>query len=1254
MNNSNDIYQAMFNYPLSDSPYRIAKTKKFNKVASCLKYRLSMECVQAIRKNNTVLVKKLLLAGASPDMHDTDSISEALKHQNLELIQILCESGAKMPDEWLKTETITLSLANSQQMKPDIAYRINHCLIDRRLRFAAPNGDLAGVMKCQHLGADINSKNCYGSTALLYAIKYGNYFSIVHSLVSRGGSMLHENEDEPMSLIDLAKQQQFEQIADYLSKELNIQFLTTILNNDRDGADKFAKLGANVNYQDEQGRMALHYAVQYHGIELVKWLCEYNCSPNLADIYGDYPIIQATMKGDYAVVELFVTQYPATKQQTSKDGLTALKIAQKLKFPRIAQLIETGKSVPAPNDSSSESKEPVHSYEVLVEASRNGRIKILQEFCQQRYKSIEQKKQICEQLIDIAKKANQYEIINILEPYYNKTLKTTLPSDIEIGEVVTLREDYKKILLACLCGLSDVITNSSVVLDPTDPNTYREFFSDLSVNTKKHSRDLQTIGNEQDVKTLITKDSESTSEHLAKINSQLKQSMDHQKSLTASIQDKNEKLSKEHDLSPLKLKQLFEEREMQKKQLATYECSILLYQRQLESKLSRQNTINFIKNNSNMYLFYRTIENRLEALFHSVLAAQGGYLQTTQTSKYGTAASVVNMVPTSIFPFSDVIVGAVKWTFSSVLSKLDEKAQKKEWHNISTLGNIEELGRIASDTAGLLTLYYKEQIQSIDVKGKIKGSNVFNDKIKWIKDVFYDVRPEGSEEMAVVIVAEYVTAWLLDALKSGKQVINPTEPLPQQLWLYVAKTDPIDQGRVTKVTNVLVVSSGQQKIPLRIKNDPDKEIIVQVQLRYLIGCVTVVGADGIIYQYPISKDSPKDIELNDLENFGYVYFVPFSSDDNDLKAIINGRKLTEVDRNQNKDITTRFDDILEPAKTYQRQSNEQARQSFITTETAKEVAKVIREKKYFVDPEDVKEKLEKARYDIESSVDNLREDIKQKTDFYQTSIDAAFEQIKNESAVNRETMKKDNQERYEQVWRKLSEQLKETEGRLEKRIEQRLNDIEMFLQEECKQMRAIVVVAQTDASKAQLQADEAAKTSKLSAQQATEAKDYTQKLVASTEERKCELQAVADKCEALVKQTVTQQKELLERSILEIRTKVQQDFERTKQAAQESAISAKESARAAKDTASAAQETVKVMKDQLETQKDETRKIIANNKDLVKQMDRMSDEVRQTEKETKRSADASVTALEKVNNMYPKMEKALDQLERLAKKIETK
>ncbi len=41
---------------------------------------------------------------------------------------------------------------------------------------------------------------------------------------------------------------------------------------------------------------------------------------------------------------------------------------------------------------------------------------------------------------------------------------------------------------------------------------------------------------------------------------------------------------------------------------------------------------------------------------------------------------------------------------STVLSKLDERQQKKEYYNISTFGNIEELGRIASDTASLVTL----------------------------------------------------------------------------------------------------------------------------------------------------------------------------------------------------------------------------------------------------------------------------------------------------------------------------------------------------------------------------------------------------------------------------------------------------------------------------------------------------------------------------------------------------------------------
>jgi ankyrin repeat protein len=237
--------------------------------------------------------------GASVDMHNTNNIQEALQHQNAEMIQLLCQNGAKMPSEWLSAKTIMLPPTVSQQLKPEIRFHINTCLIDRRLRFAAASGDLDCMIQCQRLGADINSANCHGSTALLCTIQYGNYFPIVHALVSCGASMLHSNDHEPMPLIDLAKRSNYKQIADYLSKELNVQFLSAVINNDRQSAQKFAQLGADFNYQDEQKRTALHYAVQSHGIDLVVWLCECGSTPSTPDINGDYPIIQATEKGNW-------------------------------------------------------------------------------------------------------------------------------------------------------------------------------------------------------------------------------------------------------------------------------------------------------------------------------------------------------------------------------------------------------------------------------------------------------------------------------------------------------------------------------------------------------------------------------------------------------------------------------------------------------------------------------------------------------------------------------------------------------------------------------------------------------------------------------------------------------------------------------------------------------------------------------------------------------------------------------------------
>ncbi len=100
------------------------------------------------------------------------------------------------------------------------------------------------------------------------------------------------------------------------------------------------------------------------------------------------------------------------------------------------------------------------------------------------------------------------------------------------------------------------------------------------------------------------------------------------------LQDAEKRLREQKDLTALQRKEFYLEKELHQQQLATYECSIFLFQRQQEAMLNRKKAIEFFKDNTNMFLFYKTIENRLEALFHSYLAAQGGYVNVASSKKF--------------------------------------------------------------------------------------------------------------------------------------------------------------------------------------------------------------------------------------------------------------------------------------------------------------------------------------------------------------------------------------------------------------------------------------------------------------------------------------------------------------------------------------------------------------------------------------------------------------------------------------------
>jgi len=356
--------------------------------------------------------------------------------------------------------------------------------------------------------------------------------------------------------------------------------------------------------------------------------------------------------GDYAVVELFATKHPATRQQKNKAGQTALQIAEKLGFKRIAYVLETGK--PAPDSTGNEELKvdgPKHTNEDLMHAAKNGHLRIIKEFIDDRYESRDYKRQLCFQLIDIAKKAKQHEVIGILQPYYDKQLKAELPSDIEAGTGVKLNQHYKRILLGFLTGLGRVIADSPVPLDPADPNTYKDFFSNITSNQKKQSQEIYKVDSEQDAKKLSDQDMMKINEKLTNINDELTKLNEEKEILEKNMQENSEKLKTQETITAIQRQELFKQQEEHKKQLAVYESSIFLYELQQEATLTRQNTVKFFRENPNMYLFFRTVENYLQALFHGSLAARSGLLTTEKNSKFGTASNVANMAPTSIVPF---------------------------------------------------------------------------------------------------------------------------------------------------------------------------------------------------------------------------------------------------------------------------------------------------------------------------------------------------------------------------------------------------------------------------------------------------------------------------------------------------------------------------------------------------------------------------------------------------------------------------
>ncbi|CAF1164342.1 unnamed protein product [Didymodactylos carnosus] len=525
----------------------------------------------------------------------------------------------------------------------------------------------------------------------------------------------------------------------------------------------------------------------------------------------------------------------------------------------------------------------------------------------------------------------------------------------------------------------------------------------------------------------------------------------------------------------------------------------------------------------------------------------------------------------------------LKQTVTSIVSVVDKTKQKKEYRNISTLGNIEYLQKAATNSAGLLTLYYKEQLDSIDMSKKVEGNHRLATFFTWANNKL-DGKPS----------------------ENTKRIRNfaPNQPLADQLWLCVAKQDPM----VKMKTETLGFEMGQHKVPLK-----NGKFIL---LKHLFGCPIVV-AGGAVYQYQLPSEESTE---NDPTQYGYVYLDPFT-DKITGQLIVEIRKLIK----KNDQSGTHPPDILDNVGLFREggESTSLVYDVFDMKQTTISLAHSMREQNLLVDPDQLKHSVQKVRSDIVDDVtievNVLREDFNAKAAWFQTSIDAAYEKITKDFEKCQEELSETQKAEYRTATRKLVDQVKQSQQQLEAVIKKRTQEMEQLLNKKCEQQDVIVQKAKQKSIVAVNTSTKAKELSMTSEQSAKQSAAHSQKLVESTAQRKQEMQKVIDECVKKVEKTIAEQKQAYDKSLSKLQANARLEMERMRQQAEILTLKASEAAKAADKSASDAKTTQKNTNEQIGVMKKERKKLLKEVKEVREASEKAVSHARDAERSAKKS-----------------------------------
>ncbi|CAF1112063.1 unnamed protein product, partial [Didymodactylos carnosus] len=179
--------------------------------------------------------------------------------------------------------------------------------------------------------------------------------------------------------------------------------------------------------------------------------------------------------------------------------------------------------------------------------------------------------------------------------------------------------------------------------------------------------------------------------------------------------------------------------------------------------------------------------------------------------------------------------------------------------------------------------------------------------------------------------------------------------------------------------------------------------------------------------------------------FGYVFLDPFLDDDTRvIDAIVNSRKLekaaaAQLDKAKKLDQT-----LVDGVKTLLETtslSSSIPNTDGISQCMAMTTAQIVKDKKIFVDNDEVRTVLNKEVTGLTFDLNSLREETNRATKKFQTSIDAACVKINKDFKTCRTALTDENRQQYQQSIKTLMDQMKDLHKNLEAHNAKRLNGI---------------------------------------------------------------------------------------------------------------------------------------------------------------------------------------------------------------------